>query len=256
MFSTTEITSNEIASDNPIHQRLFFAYEQAGKITNGNLLEIGCGVGRGMEVMINNCENYTGIDKNEELLKQLRQTYPKATFIEQNIPPLSTLADNTYDWIITFQVIEHIQNDDLFIKEIYRVLKPGGKVIITTPNRKLSLTRNPWHIREYLPKELETLLKKYFNKLDLNGVQGNEKVMGYYEENKKSVNKIMKWDFMNLQYILPAAFLKIPYDIMNRRNRKKLLNESSGLAAEIISNDYFLNKEVENCLDFFYIAEK
>ena len=46
MFSTTEITSHEIASDNPIHQRLFFAYEQASKLTNRNLLEIGCGVGR------------------------------------------------------------------------------------------------------------------------------------------------------------------------------------------------------------------
>ncbi len=255
MFSTTEITSNEIASDNPIHQRLFFAYEQAGKLTKGNLLEIGCGVGRGMEVMINSCAHYTGLDKNENLLTELQQIYQHATFIRQNIPPLSSLEDNIFDWVITFQVIEHIQNDDLFIKEIYRVLKPGGKVIITTPNKKLSLTRNPWHVREYFPKELENLLKKYFNKLDLKGIHGNEKVMGYYEENKKSVRKIMKWDILNLQYILPASVLKIPYDIMNRRNRKKLLNQT-GSAAEIVSNDYFIAAEVENCLDFFYIAEK
>jgi len=255
MFSTTEITSNEIASDNPIHQRLFFAYEQAAKLTKGNLLEIGCGVGRGMEVMINSCAHYTGLDKNEDLLNELQQIYQHATFIHQNIPPLYNLEDNTFDWVITFQVIEHIQNDDLFIKEIYRVLKPGGKVIVTTPNKKLSLTRNPWHIREYFPKELENLLKKYFNKLDLKGIHGNEKVMGYYEENKKSVRKVMKWDILNLQYILPASVLKIPYDIMNRRNRKKLLNQT-GLAAEIVSNDYFIANDVENCLDFFYIAEK
>jgi len=255
MFSTTEITSNEIASDNPIHQRLFFAYQQAAKLTKGNLLEIGCGVGRGMEVMINSCAHYTGLDKNEDLLTELQQIYQHATFIHQNIPPLYNLEDNTFDWVITFQVIEHIQNDDLFIKEIYRVLKPGGKVVITTPNKKLSLTRNPWHIREYFPKELENLLKKYFNKLDLKGIHGNEKVMGYYEENKKSVRKVMKWDILNLQYILPASVLKIPYDIMNRRNRKKLLNQT-GLAAEIVSNDYFIANDVENCLDFFYIAEK
>ena len=135
------------------------------------------------------------LTKMENLLDQLKIAFPKGQFICQHIPPLSTLADNTYDWIITFQVIEHIENDDLFIKEIHRVLKPGGKVIITTPNKKLSLTRNPWHAREYLPKELQNLLEKYFNKLELKGVHGNEKVMGYYEENKKSVQKIMRWDF-------------------------------------------------------------
>jgi ubiquinone/menaquinone biosynthesis C-methylase UbiE len=256
MFSTTEITSHEIVSDNPIHQRLFFAYYQAGKLTSGNLLEIGVGVGRGLDVMLGSCEHYTGIDKNEQLIAGLQEKLPAATFLAQNIPPLTTLADNTFDWIISLQVIEHIKNDDLFIKEIYRVLKPGGKVIITTPNRKLSLTRNPWHIREYLPKELEKLMKKYFQQVDLQGVHGNEKVMAYYDENKKSVEKFKKLDIFKMEYWLPSAILKIPYDILNRRNRTKLMTETGGLASEINFDDYFLDKNVENCLDFFYIATK
>ena len=71
-----------------------------------------------------------------------------------NIPPLGTLSENTYDCIVSFQVIEHIQNDVLYLKELHRVLKPGGIALLTTPNRKLSLSRNPWHIREYLAAEL------------------------------------------------------------------------------------------------------
>ena len=49
--------------------------------------------------------------------------------------------------VVTFQVIEHIKNDHLFIQEIKRVLKQDGLFIMTTPNRKMSLTRNPWHVQ-------------------------------------------------------------------------------------------------------------
>ena len=77
-----------------------------------------------------------------------------------NIPPLNGLDDNSFDSIVSFQVIEHIQDDMLFLKEIHRVLKPGGIALLTTPNRRMSLSRNPWHIREYLSDEL----KKYRHK--------------------------------------------------------------------------------------------
>jgi 2-polyprenyl-3-methyl-5-hydroxy-6-metoxy-1,4-benzoquinol methylase len=255
-FSTTEITSSQIVSDNPVHQRLFFAYHEAGKLLSGNLLEIGCGVGRGLEVLAHSCEQYTGIDKNEALLQSLREAYPRLHFISRHIPPLTGIADNTYDFVVTFQVIEHIENDDLFVKEIHRVLKPGGKVIITTPNSKLSLTRNPWHIREYTATGLRTLVSRHFKKLDTRGVHGNSRVMEYYEKNKRAVEKITRFDIFNLQYRLPRTVLQIPYDFLNRWNRKSLMNSNDSLVNEISYDDYFLSNEVENCLDFFYIAEK
>ena len=46
---TTEITSEEIPSDNPIHQRLFKAYVVAENYVHGDVLEVGCGEGRGLE---------------------------------------------------------------------------------------------------------------------------------------------------------------------------------------------------------------
>ncbi|MDJ1502380.1 class I SAM-dependent methyltransferase [Xanthocytophaga agilis] len=255
-FSTTEITSHEIISDNPIHQRLLFAYYEATNITKGQLLEVGCGVGRGIAILSEACDKYTGIDKNEQLIEQLRQTYPNALFIGQNVPPLQKIPTESYDTVVAFQVIEHIEDDNLFVKELHRVLKPEGKLIITTPNIKRSLTRNPWHVREYKAQELISLMKKYFTKLQTFGVQGNEKVETYMEQNKKAVEKITKYDILNLQYRLPRALLQIPYDILNRMNRKKLMDSNTGLVNEIQYTDYFLDDNIETCLDFFYVAEK
>ncbi len=255
-FSTTEITSNEIVSDNPIHQRLLFAYHEATTVTDGQLLEIGCGVGRGISILSAHCDQYTGIDKNEKLLAQLQQTYPNALFVNQHVPPLHTITTASYDCVVAFQVIEHIEDDDLFIKELHRVLKPKGQLIITTPNIKRSLTRNPWHVREYTAQQLITLMKRHFTKIRTFGVQGNEKVEAYMEQNRKAVKKITRYDILNLQYRLPRTWLQIPYDILNRLNRKKLMTDDTELVNVIQHTDYFLDENVDTCLDFFYVAEK
>ena len=63
-------------------------------------------------------------------------------------------------------VIGHIKKDHLFIQEVKRILKPGGKLIIATPNILMSLTRNPWHVREYTPAQFDTLLSRYFRSVE------------------------------------------------------------------------------------------
>jgi ubiquinone/menaquinone biosynthesis C-methylase UbiE len=255
-YATTEITSSEIPSDNPVHQRLYFPYEIASTIISGKVLELGCGWGRGVEKLISSCDHFTGLDKNTELINLLQEKHPNHYFNTVNLPFLKEFEDNTFDYIVTFQVIEHIQDDKMFLKEAARVLKPGGKILLTTVNKKYSLSRNPWHIREYLTNELRDLMKGYYKEVSTQGVGGNKKVWDYYEENKKSVQKIMKWDFLDLQHRLPAWMLQIPYEILNRFNRNKLMDNTGGLASEINWDDHYLSDEPENCIDFFFVGTK
>jgi SAM-dependent methyltransferase len=173
-----------------------------------------------------------------------------------NIPPLGGLADNTYDYVVSFQVIEHIQNDALYLKEIHRVLKPGGTALLTTPNRKLSLSRNPWHIREYLASELKTLSQGIFSTVEMKGITGNEKVMEYYAQNKKSVERITRWDIFNLQYNLPAWMLRIPYEVLNRLTRNKLQTGDTTLVSSIRHEDYLVTEKADEALDLLLIVKK
>ncbi|MEQ9403275.1 MAG: class I SAM-dependent methyltransferase [Cyclobacteriaceae bacterium] len=252
---TTEIASDKIPSDNPIHQRLLKAYYAAKPFIKGDLLELGCGEGRGVELLAPLASSYTGIDKISAVVETLSSKYPDYSFSDGVFPPFP-YPDESFDAIVTFQVIEHVKKDDEFVKEISRVLKKGGCALITTPNIKMTLSRNPWHEREYTATQLEDLCKKYFTDVEMKGIAGNEKVMAYYEQNKASVHKIMRFDVLNLQHRLPASLLRIPYDLMNRMNRNNLKNSDDDLVKSIQYDDYLEREKNEQNLDLFCILRK
>ena len=80
--------------------------------------------------------------------------------------------------------------------------------------------------------------------------------MDYHDQNRASVNKLMRWDFLNLQYRLPAFLLKIPYEIMNRLNRAGLHKSTGKLVDEIRYDDYLLSTDPDSSLDLFLVAQK
>lgn len=252
IIQTAERVSHKDMSDNYVFQRSILAYVEAAKMVSGNVLEIGTGSGYGVDIIASHADKFTTIDKFQaETIAR-----DNVEFIKMNVPPLKGIADNTFDFVITFQVIEHIEDDKEFVKEIYRVLKNNGKLIVTTPNKKMSLTRNPWHVREYTIGELNDLLGKHFQSVNKLGVFGNDKIMQYFEENKKSVASITRFDIFNLQYRLPRRLLQIPYNVANRMSRKKLLKNHTSLVSEISMDDYRVAQATDDCFDLFYVAEK
>lgn len=256
ILQTAERVSQKDHSDNYVYQRSLLAYLEAAKRISGRVLEIGTGSGYGVDIIAPHTGEFVTVDKYQTAVNNEAAGKGNVKFIQMNVPPLEGIPSNSFDFVISFQVIEHIQNDGLFLKEINRVLKNGGKLIVTTPNKKMSLTRNPWHVREYTIPELEKLLLSHFKKAEKLGVFGNSSIMDYYFKNKASVRKITRFDIFNLQYRLPRQLLQIPYDILNRLNRKKLLNSNKELVTGITHEDYSIREADDDCFDLFFIAEK
>ena len=249
---TAERVSRTDASDNYVFQRSILAYHHAAGIVGGDVLEIGTGMGYGIEVIAPSAEKYTTIDKSQAYDATLPTN---VTFQQMEVPPIG-FADESFDYVISFQVIEHIKRDKEFIKEVSRILRKGGKFIVSTPNAPMSLTRNPWHIREYTESELKTLLNSDFSIVETFGVNGNEKVMQYYEHNRKSVERIMRFDIFDLQHRLPRQILQIPYDVMNRLNRRRLLKQNNDLTRSIKMDDYSIGDITSQSFDLYFIATK
>ena len=80
--------------------------------------------------------------------------------------------------------------------------------------------------------------------------------MTYYERNKKSVERITRWDILDLQHRLPASWLRVPYEILNRLNRNKLKTTSDELVMSIGYDDYVVADDAANALDLFLMVRK
>lgn len=248
---TAERVSLEV-SDNFVYQRSRLAYVEAAKLVSGRVLEIGTGTGYGVDIIAPNASEFVTLDKYRSSCVDSLPV--NSRFVEAKVPPLP-FEDEVFDCVVSFQVIEHIKRDKLFVKEVMRVLRPGGKFIVSTPNRPMSLTRNPWHVREYSADELRQLLSD-FSSVEQLGVSGNERVWEYYRHNAESVRRIMRFDVLRMQWWLPRWILQIPYDILNRMNRRKLHSQNTALTESIAMSDYGLQSVDERCFDLFYIATK
>lgn len=249
---TAERVSRTDASDNYVFQRSILAYHYAAGLVSGDVLEIGTGMGYGIEIIAPSATSYTTIDKSCAYDASLPDN---TRFQQMEVPPIG-FADESFDYVISFQVIEHIKRDKDFVKEVSRVLRKGGKFIVSTPNAPMSLTRNPWHIREYTEQQLRDLLAADFSSIEAYGVNGNDKIMQYYEQNRRSVERIMRFDILDLQHRLPRWILQIPYDVMNRLNRRRLLESNNELTRSIKMDDYSIGEISPQSFDLYYIATK
>lgn len=122
-----------------------------------NFLEIGCGTGFVISAISKQFPkaHLAGSEYFEEGLPFARERLPKATFTQMDARSIP--HDSEFDAIGAFDVIEHIEADELVLKQIFKALRPGGVIVVTVP-------QHPWlwsivdvyacHFRRYSAKEL------------------------------------------------------------------------------------------------------
>jgi len=79
----------------------------------------------------------------------------------------SSLPSERFDCVVAVEVLEHVEEDERFVSEVQRVLEPGGVFLMTTPNGDSVRNTNPDHKRHYTREQLLSLLKLYFEVVDV-----------------------------------------------------------------------------------------
>jgi ubiquinone/menaquinone biosynthesis C-methylase UbiE len=246
-------------SNNVTVKRCFFAYEFAvNYIKNKTTADIGCADGYGTHYLAGFSSHTTGVDYSEVTIQEARKKHASIKnldFKSGKVPPIP-LPDNSMDVITAFQFIEHIQLRPEFMKDVKRVLKPGGVFLCSTPNIKMSIARNPFHVHEYTFDEMNKEASAIFDSIELWGVQGNEKVNKYYEDNAKWAKKILRLDPLGIHKLIPASWLVAPYNFLTTLMRKDLKNQNQDTLA-IETTDFFVTQDkLDFTWDIFLIAKK
>jgi 2-polyprenyl-3-methyl-5-hydroxy-6-metoxy-1,4-benzoquinol methylase len=103
------------------------------RLNRGVLLDIGCSTGEWGQYWIKNGWDVFGIDINKEQLTKSEEKGIKTSYCDLNTDKIP-YKDNSFDLIFAGEVIEHLIDTDGILKELYRCAKPGGFVLLTTPN--------------------------------------------------------------------------------------------------------------------------
>ena len=165
---TGERTVPGVASENYWFQRHVAAYRLAASRVEGVVVDAGCGEGYGSAILARRARRVIGLDIDGPTLAHARARYPAVGFVRAE---LSRLPVGTVDGVVCLQVLEHLEDADGFLRECSRVLRPGGALVLSTPNRlTFPAGINPFHIHEFDPRELETLLGRRFSDVRLGGV--------------------------------------------------------------------------------------
>jgi len=160
---TGERTVPGLAEENYWFRRHEVVYQQlAQHCVDRDVLEAGCGEGYGADLIADVANRVIGLDYDESAVAHVKARYPRVDMRHGNLAELP-LADRSVDVVVNFQVIEHLWDQGQFVTECRRVLRPGGVLLMSTPNRiTFSPGRdtplNPFHTRELNAAELSELL--------------------------------------------------------------------------------------------------
>lgn len=146
-----------------------YRYEFAKQFAKGRVLDIACGCGYGSEILLqgdHKIKEIVGIDICEDTIQYAQSNY---NFPETSYYSEDALSEDlhekygTFDTIISFETIEHFSGDDIFINNLYKLLKPEGTLIISTPfgRGKNQPCSSPFHVYQYNKEEFLKILSPF-----------------------------------------------------------------------------------------------
>lgn len=135
-----------------------------------DVLDIASGEGYGSSMLATVARQVVGVELAVEANLHAQREYSASnlSFISGDATAIP-LDDASFDVVVSFETLEHLRDHDRFLAEVRRVLRPGGILIVSTPDRLvhsgIGMGVNPFHIRELSRPEFETALAAHFKNM-------------------------------------------------------------------------------------------
>lgn len=111
--------------------RLFFDWMPE---KSGSLLDVGCAYSFMLNLLGEKADKKFGLDFDQEKLKEAKARFKDVHYVS-GVGEALPFRDNSFDVVTFFEVLEHVTDENKFVSEISRILKPGGSIMLSVPNR-------------------------------------------------------------------------------------------------------------------------
>jgi ubiquinone/menaquinone biosynthesis C-methylase UbiE len=200
--------SGQVAMEH-LHRYLIAAELVAGK----QVLDIACGEGYGSAALARTATSVVGVDIAEEAVKHAAARYrdSRLRFLHGTCLDIP-IPSQSVDVVVSFETIEHVSEHDQVLREFRRVLRPGGLLIMSSPDKReysdIPGYRNPFHVRELYREEFRGLLQKYFAHIEM---LGQRMVYGSAIFSEGSSSVACSWHISNLKNPACSGLLRPTY---------------------------------------------
>ena len=189
---TGERTVPGVARENYWFRRHEAVYRAiVGRWPDSVVLEAGCGEGYGAGLLAAGGCRVVAVDHDATTVRHVAATYPGVDVLRGNLVTLA-LASSSVAAVVSLQVIEHLWEQPRFLHECRRVLRPGGELVLSTPNRLTfspggDTPLNPFHTRELAPGELTDLVTDAGFDVTVLGLRHGRRLAGLDDAHRGSI---------------------------------------------------------------------
>ena len=250
MRVTGERVTTPAGGFNPTFQRHVTAYAAAADLLPlGRVLDVGCGVGHSHRLLAP--RETVGVDVDPEALRgQDRETVVADM---RRLP----FPDASFAGLVAVQSIEHVPDPERALREMRRVLEPGGTAVLVTPNR-LTFGRpdeiiDPYHHVEFDAAELARVCRAAFADVRVEGLFGSERYLRIVAAERARLDALLRLDPLRLRRLVPRRLRRRLYD---RRLAAERADPPPG-AEEIEPGDFTLRAgPLDEALDLVAVCRR
>lgn len=252
-------TGERLVADDPLFAadiaRHLVAYRFAQERVGGKcVLDAGCGDGYGTNLLAQTAALAIGADRAADTIEVARRRYERAN-LRYEVCELGGLQGlgQSFDAVCNFQVLEHLADPMPFLQQVRAVLRPGGELILTTPNRAMTVIEIPYHVHEYEAEELRRLLGGVFARVEVRGITPDERAMAYERTRIANAQRILRLDPLNLRRLVPASLIEMVYPHLAKLVRRNVQRQQ-GAAPPVTPENFHITDGCERALDLLAVC--
>lgn len=208
--------------------------EVAARLGPGTVLDVGSGLGDATSMMSTPDRFVIGIDYDPPTAMSAQRIHGSATTMGFASMDGSTIAikDRSIDYVCSSHVIEHFTQPETHVAELARVVSADGSVFVLCPNAPADF-ENPFHVYDFEPPQLESLLGLFFDDVEVLGLEGDELVQADFARRRASGERLLKLDVLKLRKRLPHKVYVWVYERVLPIVYKLLGSKTTGIGSGI-----------------------